>query len=1170
MKKLWSWIAAFAAIMMLFAGCSSGGGGGGGPATAVTGITLKVLNTDDVELVGLGGGLPSALPPGAAVKLAVEVKGTGKFVSTYTIDVDGDGFAADTTYGETGYLCDPNIAADDPKSITVTVVADGNTTKVVVWDFAIVGQAITPGEAVDPDDPYLSAEGVVAVAVKAQGKILAGAKAPITAEVKGIGTYSTAYDLAIVPAVTGVSLSAAAPWTVTVANTVADNTTFNVVATAVEGLLGTDAEVKKTVATLVVTPKLKVYNTKGWQTTLDPLTTPDGNLPTASNKRYTIVSNEQGAEIDNALPATTGSTGMRFRDVTIVYLDYPFEVSPEFAVGREFGIEARMRIKEHRDSAPLFGQGTGESWGSGRQGVIIGAIAGDPSDINLAFNTAGQNNYKAEDYPGFLGTRILASGQRRAYGLRSYASNGGTEVAPSVGSDNLSGTMGGSTTGFNQHDYTDGGLLLTTTKVDGYRDQEYVYKVLRTGFNAYTMTAKNANNQGADISNITYQRGNNQLINKLAVPSTIDPNPAKPAYLCFIVYGVTVELSDIKIYENGEVVWEDPNVKDAPLLPEKAKKVVLASGTPSPIGAPKVANYVGDGTLVAPAAGSFPAAGVLMSATVYPESLTDKSVSWSLAGGGAGSVSVNASTGTVTQNTGVYGTSAANRDTITATPTVGWADDYLAGEYTVLLVDPAATTVLPSAVAIDTTIPATMNPYDELVLTSSITPPNALVDTVVWSVDKDQAAGIFPDGTLRVFGGAVDETVTVTATVEGTSVKATKTFTAIAPTTLYKKWTFNGHDLPVGPGTATGQGWRDVGGTSPNTVPLTVAKPYGLPGLTLLAPPTNGTAGGNRWWTGDTDRTAILTGNRGYIQFNTGAISDDMPLFRIEDQGVPVKVTVVMTGTGNAMTNNRFFYIKIGESILYSDQATDEQYPGDNTPPVYDGSSPKNLIGFGDDNFTKANASFSFNGQGAIEFGGKAGNPGGCNLWEIRVEGEGALPPPWQPTTNTVWTFGLDSGLGDAVGWTPYWTQTQVDNASIPEATGPIEQTSTGDATITKSGMSLVVKASLRAMRWVALQPSGGSSWTGAVQTTGDMAPVIQLPNVQGPFRVTVDYTGSGSGQTGRRAVITVNGVDTTGPDIDATAERSATYTYTGTSAQDINITRSGGDLRFFRVTVGK
>ena len=121
-----------------------------------------------------------------------------------------------------------------------------------------------------------------------------------------------------------------------------------------------------------------------------------------------------------------------------------------------------------------------------------------------------------------------------------------------------------------------------------------------------------------------------------------------------------------------------------------------------------------------------------------------------------------------------------------------------------------------------------------------------------------------------------------------------------------------------------------------------------------------------------------------------------------------------------------------------------------------------------------------------------------------------------------------------------------------------------GSKTITSdityfNGMKIL--GSQRDFRWIPAQaaPTGNSNMnTGAIQPggkTSDGKYFLQIADVQGPFKITLYYTGTGSGQTGRYPYIYINGSKVKdGASIDGTNLASTAYDYTGTSKVTVQL----------------
>jgi hypothetical protein len=892
------------------------------------------------------------------------------------------------------------------------------------------------------------------------------------------------------------------------------------------------------------------------------------------NGRYEVFNNEPGATID-AQPVLGGNA---FRDVTIMYLNVPIPADSEGFT--PFGIQARIRVTGHRTTPPVFGATNDESWGSGRQALVMGYI-NDPtaSDFGQTFESAEAEaaTTTPDKAPFFHGFRILSSGQHRFYGRRPGTGGyGSAQLTPTPSSNDVNEDIPGTTTKYQaqleMHDYVNGSLVLNTQKKEGFMDQEYVVKVVRSGTSMHYFEVYDSSGENMLFSCHPSGGSNYPGIEMTGVSN----------YLAFLVYGVKAEISDIKVFYDDQQVWEDSAVKDATPLPKTAKRVDITvnNGTKVQLAGDTENDYsiAGD---------KFPSDGVPIAAEVVPLTLpaASKVVDWTVTGSG----SLIFSGGAIWQDTPVvYGkntvTATARGSSVSSTVKF-WAKD-------------PADIVDPGTVTINTPSKTSLNDGEKLTLTATVGPVGAEQE-VTWSitmsdgtspVDKKVAFIQPKTGELRAFT-AKDAAVTINvyATAAGTTIKsAAQTMTINKSTGVYRVWRFGAGSLTYDEGAegdviGAGTPWVDSGSGNVNNKNLT------LPGgLTLTADSTAGA----RWdstqawpaaWNGGLPNASD---NKGVYNPNWGGETN--PFFEIMDFGLPVKVTVVWSHTGNTLAPNqsatpnpaydRQMYAIYGSGAKKWNPVLSSMN-GIATSILQVGG-----VWTANQDSTYANAVWTTeSGSGKVAVYGVNLNPepgsnpergkpedivnqaaAGVRIMEIRVEpGEGG-PGPWTPTTTTTWTFGNDVTEFAAGGWEAY--------------ASPDNKTNNTDLSIIKGGMTLKINASTRAMRWVPGQ-SVASTWTGCVQTTGDMDSgngILHFDGgVKGPFRVTVRYSGTGGGQSGRYGDLLVNSVKTEGPEINIPTGGSAsaltvTYTYDGDQTVPVIFLRRGGDMRVYGVVIEK
>jgi len=683
-----------------------------------------------------------------------------------------------------------------------------------------------------------------------------------------------------------------------------------------------------------VKSKLTIKYVKGFKDADNATTKTVTEALKADRKRYVVFSNDKYALVDQdgSLAADGNKTNPNsFRDVTIFYLDIPFWAN--FEDFKPFGIEARVKLSKLRDGAQTASADTGMvwggradqgAWGQIRQGIMMGVIE-NPATIDQKFDANGLATTDAA--PDFIGWRIGPNGQRRIYAMRANNTYGSYQVTAGNPAWTFPGTQEGVNAAFGTSDYLSNSWTVNTAKKEAFVDQEYVYKVERNTATTYQFNVFNADKTGNSATNgggLT----NNYDPGAAAYRGTIKEDV--PMYLAFMVYGVEAEISDLKIYY-GDQVWVDDNVKDAVPTPVQAKRVDI---TATPKGAD-----LDDGNDSTFEETSFE--GVQLTAEVIPVT-ANQEVAWSIAPG----TILNLLQNNVIRGTGT-GTGV---ETITATPTIGGAT----GTYKINLMDhiPRATNVTINAPS------KTELRYGEKInLTATVTGEVGLTETgVTWKVVKgaDNAAAteawVYSDGEFEADFTAADQDVKVIATSKayGTaelgkgldSAPVTIKIKAFAKTDLPVKWTFGAGDrIPAN--------WKGDSAAT-NT---TSAKLAG--GLTLI-PPNNGNIA---WREGQASGgSGNALGYVGCIQPNTGGWSGT-----IVDFGIPVKVTIVGSNTGDSDTAGRKFNIKYGSDGQIE---TAWDAPGQAMPDVL------------------GRAFFVTQGQGAITFGANAS----VRVFEIKVE----------------------------------------------------------------------------------------------------------------------------------------------------------------------------------------
>jgi hypothetical protein len=684
------------------------------------------------------------------------------------------------------------------------------------------------------------------------------------------------------------------------------------------------------------------------------------------NGRYEVFNNEPGATIDNQ-PVLGGNA---FRDVTIMYLNVPIPADSEGFI--PFGIQARIRVTGHR-TTPVFGQTGDEQWGSGRQALVMGYI-NDPtaSDFGQTFAStdAEAATTTPDKAPFFHGFRILSSGQHRFYGRRPGTGGyGSAQLSPTASANDKNEDIPGTTTKYQAqlelHDYVNGSLVLNTAKKEGFMDQEYVVKVVRSGasmhyFEVYDSSGENmlfschptggSNYPGAEMTGISN-------------------------YLAFLVYGVKAEISDIKVFYDDQQVWEDSAVKGATPLPTTAKRVDITvnGGTKVQLpGYPEDYSVLGD---------QFPTTGVPVTAEVVPLTLADKSVDWTKSGDGPLAYDEGAmwKTGTT------FGT-----NTLTATA----KNSSVSKSVTFNLVDPASI-ILPTSLTINSSLDELLygrNVKDKATLTVDSV-PNDAIKQVVWTVTAGDSAVTLDavNGTIKAKKVATDTEVTIKATSSwAPTVSTTKTITVKGDDGV-REWTF-------GAGTLSPWSFPAVSATN-----LKLTIDYGL----TVNPESSTTMG--RWMPdqkpGTTALDALYTGA---FAANAGGTFGEIDLKGqnlSSADGSDVELTLVWTHTGNGAPDDvRKLWVKFDDGAASENTITNAD----------------NLANGSNSGWVVDNAYYKVTGKGdKVTFG----SSGATRIYAVivKVIGGAVIPDPvtstWLFNATTATAAGLtETSPGTAAG----------------------------------------------------------------------------------------------------------------------------------------------------------
>jgi len=334
------------------------------------------------------------------------------------------------------------------------------------------------------------------------------------------------------------------------------------------------------------------------------------------------------------------------------------------------------------------------------------------------------------------------------------------------------------------YDYANGGYT-GTGKEESYRDQEYVYKMERSSagiFNHYLYKA-----DGTTLINLDRNTGaawvrgpqngteGNNLPNQLR-------DEDNTLYLGFIVYGVTVEISDIKIYEEGNVVWEDPDVQGADLAVDQPKDIVISVTNANTVVSSGASGFVinSDDWL----------SNVTLTPKVVPVTLPDssKGVTWG-ATNNSGIFNVNQDGSAYLLMRGANNGTGNASVTVTSNTLNSVNKTYTIEVQSVTPATSVDTIVKDNSILMfgDTT---DAKAGTSAVLSTAVQPPNA-AQAVTWELFSDAGATTPLAATVATIAGtgvtatvtavanqAGDQTIYAVATATGTSIKST-TFTIL-------------------------------------------------------------------------------------------------------------------------------------------------------------------------------------------------------------------------------------------------------------------------------------------------------------------------------------------------------------------------------------------------------
>jgi hypothetical protein len=397
----------------------------------------------------------------------------------------------------------------------------------------------------------------------------------------------------------------------------------------------------------------------------DPATTT--TLPELNaDNRYVIVNNEANAIVPGVRANVAGNT--------IVYINKPLKIQSEGegaeATYTPYSISARVRLAGARTTGdqPVTG---------GNFGVTTGIFTNPAIAVTAATPLR------------FAGVRSAQSGQKRMYITRDGTNN-----------DNSSASFASSNSWVDLED-------TAAAKTQGFKEQEYIFKVERTTNSSYTLTMFSADG-------LTELAKNTRSATNVLADDLQSVNGY--LYLGFIISSVTAEISDIVVKDGTEEVFKSPA---ATPYPQPILKVNVSAT--DPVGADAAYGYqcIYD---------SFPSAGVQLNGQVIPTDGTSLGITWSISSGTNGSVNAN----------GLVTVTGGGAFTVKAQST-GEAF----GEFKFNILSDA-----PSATAVTVTGATSVESGGEITLTASVTPPFA-VQTVTWSVTAE-------DGTSPTTNATID------------------------------------------------------------------------------------------------------------------------------------------------------------------------------------------------------------------------------------------------------------------------------------------------------------------------------------------------------------------------------------------------------------------------------
>jgi hypothetical protein len=311
----------------------------------------------------------------------------------------------------------------------------------------------------------------------------------------------------------------------------------------------------------------------------DPATTTTAVLN--NDNRYVIVNNEADAQVTNTRADVRGNT--------ILYINKPLKMPKnEDDSYTPYSISGRIKITGTRT--------TGQPATGGNYGVITGIFTNPKIPVSATTPLK------------FVGARSAAHGRKQMYITRDASNNDNSSSGFTLATESGIAIA----PGLDKEDSA-------ADKVQGFKEQEYIFKVVRTTSAIYDLKIFSADGETELASG---QRGKDAG-NNLA---TILQSEDEYLYLGFIISGVTVEISDIVVKDGETELFKSPA---ATPYPQPVLKVSVTAT--DPVGADANYNYQCINEL-------FPNTGVQLNAKVLPIDAT-QTITWSVSSGTNGSVS---------------------------------------------------------------------------------------------------------------------------------------------------------------------------------------------------------------------------------------------------------------------------------------------------------------------------------------------------------------------------------------------------------------------------------------------------------------------------------------------------------------------------------------------------